>query len=130
MAVPTDVKFLKSHEWARQEGGVVAVGVSDHAIEQLNKEIVYVELPNVGRQLKQGESFGVIESVKAASDLYAPVGGTVTEINDLLGDNPSLAAEEPYAGGWMIKIQPDNESDFTELLSSTDYETQIAGEAH
>ncbi len=130
MAVPADIKFLQSHEWARKQGGVITVGVSDHAIEQLNKEIVYVELPDIGRKLKQGESFGVIESVKAASDLYAPVGGAVTEINELLRDNPSLAAEEPYAGGWMIKISPDNEADFEELLSSAEYESQIAGEAH
>jgi glycine cleavage system H protein len=130
MAIPTDVKFLKSHEWARKEGDVVTVGISDFAVDALNKEIVFVELPEAGRKVMQGQPFGVIESVKAASDLYAPVTGTVTEVNDPVVADPSQLSEDPYGNGWMVKIKADSIADFDGLLSPQDYEKVCAEEAH
>lgn len=128
MSVPSGVRFLKSHEWARKEGDALLVGISDFAVEQLNKEIVYVELPEVGRKVRQGDSFGVIESVKAASDLYAPVTGRVVESNVNLTDNPALIAEDPYGAGWMIKIEPEDAAQFDTLLSAEDYKTHTESE--
>lgn len=131
MARPTDVKFMRSHEWARKEGNLVAVGVSDFALDELNREVVYLELPEVGREVKQGETFGVIEAVKAASDLYAPVSGRVVEVNTAASEDPSKVAEDPYGQGWMVKIEPSNPSDWDSLLSSQDYDKMIeSGEAH
>ena len=130
MSKPSDVKFLKSHEWARLDNGTVVVGISDFAVDALNKEIVYVELPQVGRKLSQGDSFGVIESVKAASDLYAPVSGTVAAVNDAVVADPNVVSEEPYGKGWMIKITPDNAGELNSLLAPADYEKQVAEEAH
>ncbi len=130
MSRPSDVRFLKSHEWARLIDGNVAVGISEFAVDALNREIVFVELPDVGRKLKEGESFGVIESVKAASDLYAPVAGTVAEVNQDVVSDPNKVSEEPYGGGWMIKITPDNPADIEKLLSAEDYDKQVAEESH
>jgi len=130
MSRPTDVRYLKSHEWARLEDGAVTVGISDFAVEQLNHEIVFVELPAVGRKLNAGDSFGVIESVKAASDMYAPVAGVVSAINDDVVNDPNKVSEEPYGSGWMIKITPDNSADVDKLLSPEDYEKQVAEESH
>lgn len=128
MGRPSDVRYLKSHEWGRLEGGTVAVGISDYAVEQLNKEIVFVELPPKGRKVAQGESFGVIESVKAASDLYAPVSGTVADVNTAVVDNPALVADEPYGSGWLIRIEPSDPSEFDTLLTPEQYEEVIASE--
>lgn len=130
MSRPSNVRYLKSHEWARLEDGTVTVGISDFAVDALNKEIVYVELPQVGRTLKEGESFGVIESVKAASDLYAPVAGTVTAVNDAVVNDPNAVNEAPYEGGWMIKIQPESADAVNSLLSPEDYEKLVAEESH
>lgn len=130
MSRPSNVRYLKSHEWARLEDGTVTVGISDFAVDALNKEIVYVELPQVGRTLKEGESFGVIESVKAASDLYAPVAGTVTAVNDAVVNDPNAVSEGPYEGGWMIKIQPESADAVNSLLSPEDYEKLVAEESH
>ncbi len=130
MSRPTNVRYLKSHEWARLEDGSVAVGISDFAVDQLNKEIVYVELPPSGRKLKAGDSFGVIESVKAASDMYVPISGTVTAVNDDVVADPNQVSEEPYGSGWMIKITPDDPADMDKLLSPDDYEKQVAEESH
>lgn len=130
MPRPTDVRYLKSHEWARHSDGTVTVGISDFAVEALNKEIVFVELPAVGSKLKAGDSFGVIESVKAASDLYSPVAGTVTATNDAVVDDPNQVSEDPYGAGWMIKLTPDDPADLDKLVSAEDYETQVAEESH
>lgn len=130
MSRPSNVRYLKSHEWARQDGDLITVGISDFAVEQLNQEIVFVELPEVGKKLGSGDTFGVIESVKAASDLYAPVPGTVAEVNDAVADDPNQVSEAPYGDGWMIKIKPDNPGDFDSLVSSEDYEKQVAEESH
>lgn len=130
MSRPDNVRYLKSHEWARLDGDVVTVGISDFAVEQLNHEIVYVELPEVGKQLAAGDTYGVIESVKAASDLYAPVAGIVAEVNDDVVNDPNKVSEGPYSEGWMIKIKPDNASELDSLLSPEDYEKQVAEDSH
>lgn len=130
MSRPDNVRYLKSHEWARLDGDVVTVGISDFAVEQLNHEIVYVELPEVGKQLAAGDTYGVIESVKAASDLYAPVAGIVAEVNDAVVNDPNKVSEGPYSDGWMIKIKPDNASELDSLLSPEDYEKQVAEDSH
>lgn len=130
MSRPDNVRYLKSHEWARLDGDTVTVGISDFAVDQLNREIVYVELPAVGKQLASGDTFGVIESVKAASDLYAPVAGIVTEVNDAVAADPNQVSEGPYGDGWMIKIKADNPEDMEKLLSAEDYEKQVAEESH
>ena len=130
MSRPADVKYLKSHEWARRDANLVSVGISDFAVDQLNREIVFIELPEKGRKLCQNDSFGVIESVKAASDLYAPVSGEVVEVNESLNDDPAAISEDPFGKGWMIKILPDSPAEFDALVSPIDYEKQVAEEAH
>jgi glycine cleavage system H protein len=130
MARPADTRYLKSHEWARRDGDLVVVGISDFAVDALNKEIVYVELPEVGRKVQQGQTFGVIESVKAASDLYAPVSGTVAAVNEAVTSDPNAVSEDPFGGGWMIKIQPDSAAEFDSLLDAGAYEQVCAEEAH
>ncbi|MCX7719385.1 MAG: glycine cleavage system protein GcvH [Candidatus Sumerlaeaceae bacterium] len=128
MPSPSDVRFVKSHEWARREGGLVVVGISAYAVEQLNKEIVYVEPPQKGRTLKAGDVLGVVEAVKAASDIYAPVSGRVAESNEALAQNPSLVAEDPYGAGWIAKIEPSDPSEWENLLSPEDYDSFTASE--
>lgn len=130
MSRPDNVRYLKSHEWARLDGDIATVGISDFAVEQLNHEIVYVELPDAGKELKPGDTFGVIESVKAASDLYAPIPGTVSEINEAVVADPNLVSESPYENGWMIKIKVNDPAQFDSLLTPSDYEKQVAEESH
>lgn len=130
MSRPDNVRYLKSHEWARQDGETISVGISNFAVEQLNHEIVYVELPEVGKKLNAGDGFGVIESVKAASDLYAPVSGTVSAVNDAVVSDPNKVSEDPYGNGWMIQITPDSSDELEKLLSPEDYEKQVAEESH
>src|SRR5579864_9084016 len=102
--VPGDLKFAKSHEWVRLSGDTAAVGISDHAQHELT-DVVFVELPAVGRKVKAGESCAVVESVKTASDIYSPVSGEITEINKAAVDNPALVNTEPYGAGWFYKIK-------------------------
>ncbi len=124
------IRYLKSHEWAREDGDVVTVGISEYAVEQLNREIVYIELPKVGQAVKRNASFGVIESVKAASDLYAPVSGVVEAINDEVAADPAKLGDDPFGSGWLIKIRPDNTTEFGNLLDSAAYDAVIAEESH
>ena len=125
MSVPTDCKYAKSHEWAKRlPDGTVLVGISDHAQNSLG-DITYVQLPKVGAVLKVGESFGVVESVKAASDLYAPIAGTVIAINESLNTAPETVNREPQVGGWMLKLKPANAAELDGLLSPADYEKLI-----
>jgi glycine cleavage system H protein len=121
---PADVRYTKEHEWARQEGALVTVGISSWAAEQLG-DVVFVELPEVGRRLETGKAFGVVEAVKTVSDLYAPVAGEVAEVNTALADNPALVNQEPHGKGWMIRIRPADAAEFGTLLSNTDYEKLI-----
>lgn len=127
MDFPEDLKYTKEHEWARLEGNVVAIGITDYAQENLG-EIVYVELPEEGAEFSQGEAFGVVESTKAVSDLYSPVSGTVVEINDSLVDNPEIINEDPYEDGWIIRIEMSDPSELNRLLSTAEYAVFIEEE--
>ncbi len=123
---PSDCRYTKEHEWVRVEGSVATAGVTDYAQEQLG-DIVYVELPSVGDALKQFEPFGVVESVKAASDLYAPLSGEAVEVNQELGDHPEFVNEDPYGRGWMIKIEPSDPAELDNLMSVEEYEEYLEG---
>jgi glycine cleavage system H protein len=130
MSRPSNLKYLKSHEWARKREELVEVGISDHAVEMLNHEIVYLELPKVGKKVRQGDSFGVVESVKAASDLYAPVTGEIVEVNTPLSQDPTTLSTSPFEQGWMIRIRPENPADWERLLSPEQYDELAASESH
>lgn len=126
----TDRKYAESHEWAKEEGGLIIVGVSDYAQNQLG-DVVFVELPAVGKQLTAGTTFGVVESVKAASDLFAPVSGTVEAVNDKLAADPALVNKDALGEGWMLKVKPSNPADLAKLLDAATYQKKIeAGEIH
>lgn len=127
MSIDTKAKYAESHEYARLEGAEVVVGISDHAQAELG-DIVFIELPAVGKVLVKGKTFGTVESVKAASDLYMPVSGTITAVNDALQGDPALINKEPYAGGWMIKIRPSDSAEMDALMSAEAYAKAI-GEA-
>jgi glycine cleavage system H protein len=126
---PKTLRYAKSHEWAGTEGNLVVVGITKFAVDQLT-DVVYIELPDVGDHVFAGESFGEIESVKAVSDLYAPVSGEVVEINKEILDDPTAVAEDPYGKGWMIKIKPEPGQNLDKLMTLADYEKQIASEGH
>ena len=117
---PSDLKYLKSDEWVRLEGDSGTIGISDYAQDQLN-DIVFVELPAVGDELKKGDRFASVESVKAASDVYIPVSGTVTEINTALADQPELINSDPFGKGWIIKVKVSGDTDSADLLSADQY---------
>lgn len=121
---PSELKYASTHEWVRIEGDLVVTGISDHAQEALG-DLVYVETPEVGQQITAGEQAGVVESVKTASDIHAPVSGTVVEINANLEDDPDFVNDDPYGKGWIYKIKPDNIADVEQLLSSTAYEAGL-----
>ncbi|MBP3983085.1 glycine cleavage system protein GcvH [Pseudoxanthomonas helianthi] len=128
--IPGDLKFLKSHEWARVEGnGRVTVGISDHA-QGLLGDLVYVELPNVGDKVEAGAASAVVESVKAASDVYAPVGGTVVEVNSALSDKPETINEDAYGEGWLYVIEASEPDQLNDLLSPDDYAELLEEEDH
>ncbi|MCB9453161.1 MAG: glycine cleavage system protein GcvH [Anaerolineaceae bacterium] len=118
-ANPADLKYTKNDEWVRLEDGTATIGVTDYAQEQLN-DIVYVELPDVGAKFDQGDSFGVVESVKAASDIYTAVGGTVSAVNNALEDQPELINNDPYGEGWLVKITV-AEGDLSDLMDAAAY---------
>jgi glycine cleavage system H protein len=124
--VPSDCKYAKSHEWIRVSGDTATVGITDHAQHELT-DIVFVELPAVGRQVKAGEASAVVESVKTASDIYAPVSGEVVEINPAIVENPALVNTAPQTDGWFYKLKLANPAELAALLSPADYEKQIAG---
>lgn len=123
---PRDCKYSKEHEWVRLEGRLATVGITDYAQDQLG-DIVYVELPPLGEVLTQFEPFGVVESVKAASDLYAPLSGEVVEVNEGLADHPEFVNEDPYGRGWMIKIEPQDASELGNLLTAEEYDGYLEG---
>jgi len=121
MNVPKDLKYTASHEWIRTEAdGTLTIGITDHAQEALG-DLVFIELPDVGRSVKSGEACAVVESVKAASDVYAPVAGTVLEINKALETNPEKVNGAPYTDGWMLKLKLADPADAAALLSADDY---------
>ncbi len=125
MSVPGDLQYTKSHEWVRVEGDVATVGITDHAQEELG-DVVFVEMPEQGATLAAGDAFGAVESVKAVSDLYAPVGGEVVEVNGTLEDSPEKINEDPYGEGWILKLRTSGEAD---LLSPADYEKLLEEES-
>jgi glycine cleavage system H protein len=126
MRYDTSVVYHSSHEWARKDGDLVAIGISDYAQDSLG-DVVFVELPAPGKHLKKDEVFGVVESVKAASDVYAPLSGLVTEVNDSLADNPGLVNSDPFGGGWFIKIKPDTPAEYDALMAAAAYEAYVKG---
>jgi len=126
----TDCKYLESHEWARQEGDLIVLGVSDYAQNQLG-DVVFVELPAIGKEVTAGKALGVIESVKAASDLNSPVSGKVVAINETLANDPARVNQDAFGGGWMIKVKPSNPAELAKLLDAATYQKKIeAGELH
>ena len=124
--VPSDLKYAKSHEWVRVAGDTATIGISDHAQHELT-DVVFVELPEIGRKVKAGESCAVVESVKTASDIYSPVNGEVTEMNKSVVDNPALVNKEPYSGGWFFKVKLSNPAEVNSLLTPEAYSKLIAG---
>ncbi|ELZ56712.1 MULTISPECIES: glycine cleavage system protein GcvH [Halorubrum] len=123
--VPDDRRYLESHEWATTGGDPVRVGVSDFAQDELG-DVVFVELPEVGDEVAAGEAFGVVESIKAVSDLYAPVSGEVVAVNEALFDRPELVNEDPYGDGWMLEVAPAEGGEADGLLDADGYDDQIA----
>jgi glycine cleavage system H protein len=126
MKLDTNARYAESHEWARKDGDLIVVGITDHAQEELS-DVVYVELPEVGAHLNKGETFGVVESVKAASDVYMPIGGEIVEVNETLSDTPELVNQSPFEDGWIIKLKPDDLGEWDGLLSPEDYERAATG---
>jgi len=124
LSYPDDVRYTAEHEWARLERGVVTIGVTSYATEQLG-DVVFVELPEVGRKLESMKPFGVVEAVKTVSDLFAPIAGEVVEVNTALADNPALVNQAPFGDGWMIRIKPADPGAVQKLMSSDDYARMI-----
>lgn len=124
--IPADLRYTSSHEWVRLAGDTATVGISDHAQAELT-DIVYVELPKVGAAVKAGQQVCVVESVKAASDIYAPVAGTISAVNDALGSNPALLNTDPFGEGWIFQLSGVSASEVDGLKSAADYRAQIGG---
>ncbi|MEI6321528.1 MAG: glycine cleavage system protein GcvH [bacterium] len=125
MNVPSDLRYAKTHEWIRSEGGTVTVGITDHAQAELT-DIVYVEPPKIGAEVKAEATAAVVESVKAASDIYSPVSGIVTEVNEELATNPALLNTDPFGQGWIYKLTPSAPAEIETLLTPEDYSAQIS----
>lgn len=128
MEFPDDLRYTKEHEWIRVDGNVATLGITDYAQEQLG-DIVYIELPGEGEAVMQGEPFGVVESVKAVSDLYAALSGTVLEINDAIAENPENLNEDCYEEGWIIRIQVKDKKEIDRLLTHEQYQAYLKEEA-
>ncbi|MDP4651009.1 MAG: glycine cleavage system protein GcvH [Haliea sp.] len=125
---PSELKYASSHEWARlEEDGTVTIGITDHAQEALG-DVVFVEAPGVGDHLAAGDEAGVVESVKAASDIYAPISGEVIAVNEALEDEPETVNADPYNDGWFFRLQPDDTSELDKLLNAEDYANHCADE--
>ena len=124
--IPSDLKYARSHEWVRVSGDTATVGITDHAQHELT-DVVFVELPAVGRQVKAAEACAVVESVKTASDIYSPVSGQIVEVNKAVVDNPALVNSAPYGHGWFYKVKLSNPAELDALLSPEKYQAQIDG---
>jgi glycine cleavage system H protein len=123
--IPADLRYTKEHEWVRLEGDLATVGITDHAADQLG-DIVFVELPAIGTALRQLATFGVVESVKAVSDLFAPVGGEVVEVNETLAGAPEVVNSDPYGAGWLLRVRVADPAEVDALLDSAAYEALVA----
>ena len=126
MGCPTNLKYSTDHEWARLEGDCVVVGITDHAQDALG-DVVFVELPDLDQALSAGDSFGVVESVKAVNDLYSPCEGEVVEVNEALNDRPELINEDPYGAGWILKLKVSGPEALSELMSPSEYDELLEG---
>lgn len=126
---PAKLRYAETHEWAGTEGDLVVLGITKHAVDLLT-DIVFISLPDKGDHTFKGESFGEIESVKAVSDLYAPVDGEIVAVNDDLREEPEAIAADPYGKGWLIKIRPEPGQNLDHLMTKTDYDKKVASEAH
>ena len=124
--VPSDLKYTKSHEWVRVNGNTATVGITDHAQHELT-DIVFVELPEIGKKFNRGDGCAVVESVKTASDIYAPVSGEILETNKTVMKNPALVNSEPYGNGWFFRIKLSNPAELNSLLTPENYSAQIKG---
>jgi len=126
--IPSELRYAKSHEWIRRmEDGLYEVGITDHAQDQLG-DMVFVELPEVGNTVSSGDECAVVESVKAASDVYAPVNGEIVEVNTALEENPELVNQSPYADGWLLRLRPDDDEDWGQLLDAEAYHEIVASD--
>jgi len=125
---PENLRYLESHEWARQDGDLVTFGITDWAVEHLS-DLVYIELPEVGAQLAKGKGFGEVESVKAVSELFAPVSGEVVEVNEELKENLDHLTSDPFGAGWMIKVRPSKPAEMDGLLDAEQYEKTLEASA-
>ena len=123
--VPDDLRYLESHEWTTIDGETVRIGISDFAQDELG-DVVFVELPAVGDEINAEKAFGVVESIKAVSDLYAPISGEITAVNEDLFDQPELVNTDPFGEGWMLEVDPSDETELDALLSADEYREQIA----
>ena len=121
---PSELKYVSTHEWVKVEGDLVITGISNHAQDALG-DLVYVEAPDVGQKITAGQQAGVVESVKTASDIHAPISGEVVEVNAALEDDPDFVNDDPYGKGWIYKIKPDNMADVEQLLSSDQYQAGL-----
>ena len=124
MNVPQSLKYTKEHEWVREDGGIVTVGIIDHAQGELG-DIIFVEFPEIGQEIERDEPFGTIEAVKTVADLFAPISGTVTEINEKLDDSPESVNQDPYGDGWMVKVSVSEADELDNLMSSDQYREMI-----
>jgi glycine cleavage system H protein len=126
MNVPDDLRYSKDHEWARLEGGRVRIGITDYAQDALG-DVVFVQIPDVGTKVVQGDSFSEVESTKSVSDIYAPVSGSIAEVNQDLADSPQRVNEDPYGEGWLVVIELDDASQYEQLLDADAYRALIEG---
>ncbi len=124
MNIPAELRYTDQHEWARKDGKYILVGITDYAQGQLG-DVVYVDLPAVGKQFKQHASFGTIEAVKAAADLYSPVSGEIVEVNQKLSEQPEVINKDPYGTGWMVKFKADDENEFAKLMDAEAYQKHV-----
>lgn len=127
MEFPDDLKYTKEHEWVKMDGNIATVGITDYAQDQLG-DVVYLEFPEEGEAVTKGDAFGVVESVKAVSDIYAPVSGEVVELNDPVKEGPEVLNEDPYGEGWLVRVEMSNLEELDELLDSKAYQAYIKEE--
>ena len=128
MTYPENLRYTKEHEWVRVEGDLAVVGITDHAQQELG-DIVYIDLPKVGAAVEQGKSLGSVESVKAVSDVYSPVSGEVTEVNEILGQSPEKLNQDPHGAAWLVKIRLSVPDQLKSLLSAGDYQAYVGAES-